>query len=112
MGVKLNHYLPLKIKIIMMLLLILVSCSALLNAYPASSVDDRFPEREQYINSPGAHQLASWLTLQMRRNEYPSQQQELPVIPYRVSGIQGKRNSELTNSMMGIPRNMIDNGKK
>lgn len=48
----------------------------------------------------------------MRRNEYPSQQQELPTIPYRISGIQGKRNSELTNLMMNIPKDMIENGKK
>ncbi|KAK4875465.1 hypothetical protein RN001_011887 [Aquatica leii] len=95
---------------VMFVCVFLISC-AMVSAFPTTLDDDRMLEREQYM-TPGAHQLASWLTYQLRKNNYLQQSQDLPVLHYRLSGSQGKRNSELTNSMMGIPRNMIDNGKK
>lgn len=48
--------------------------------------------------SPGAHQLASWIALQLRPKEFIPPI-EVPVIPYRLP-LQGKRNSEVTNAMM------------
>ncbi|KAF5273977.1 hypothetical protein FQA39_LY01093 [Lamprigera yunnana] len=81
----------------------------MISAYPTGMDDDRVLEKE-YL-TPGVHQLASWLTYQLRKNNYIQQPEDLPVLHYRLGG-HGKRNSELTNSIMGIPRNMIDNGKK
>ncbi|KAF5303796.1 hypothetical protein FQR65_LT08132 [Abscondita terminalis] len=95
---------------VMFVCVFLISC-AMVTAFPTTFDDDRMLEREQYM-TPGAHQLASWLTYQLRKNNYLQQSQDLPVLHYRLGGNEGKRNSELTNSMMGIPRNMIDNGKK
>lgn len=52
----------------------------------------------QYATGPGAHQLASWIALQLRPKEFIPPI-EVPVIPYRLP-LQGKRNSEVTNAMM------------
>ncbi|KAK5644967.1 hypothetical protein RI129_006267 [Pyrocoelia pectoralis] len=95
----------------MFLYMFLIIYTTAVSGYPATLDDDRLIDKE-YM-TPGAHQLASWLTYQMRKNDYQQQQsQDSPLLHYRLSGSQGKRNSELTNSMMGLPRNMIDNGKK
>lgn len=50
------------------------------------------------LASPGAHQLASWLASQLRPKEIIPV--EVPIIPYRLP-LQGKRNSEVTNAMIG-----------
>lgn len=63
----------------------------------------------QYRNI-GAHHLASWILSLIKRNDFA---QTSDVSSYRVPIINNnKRNSELTSSIMGIPRTMIDNGKK
>ncbi|XP_031349269.1 pigment-dispersing hormone peptides-like isoform X2 [Photinus pyralis] len=95
---------------VMALYIILTVYATLISAYPASIDEDKFDKESM---TPGAHQLASWLTYLMRKNDYLQQQSEdSPMLHYRLSGGQGKRNSELSNSMMGLPKNMIDNGKK
>ncbi|CAG9759518.1 unnamed protein product [Ceutorhynchus assimilis] len=70
------------------------------NAYPASNEEYRFIERD--YASPGAHQLASWLAFQLRPKELsPIPPVEVPIIPYRLPLQAGKRNSEVTNAMIG-----------
>lgn len=81
-------------------------------AYPTSNEDYKVVDHDvsllsliiknknvvlQYA-SPGAHQLASWIALQLRPKEFIPPV-EVPVIPYRLP-LQGKRNSEVTNAMM------------
>lgn len=52
--------------------------------------------------SPGAHQLADWLTSQLRRSYFvPNPNQEFPASPYYRLPVQGKRNSEVTNAIIG-----------
>ncbi|KAJ8931390.1 hypothetical protein NQ314_015702 [Rhamnusium bicolor] len=62
--------------------------------------------------SPGAHQLASWLTSQLRPKEYIAPV-EVPIIPYRLP-LQGKRNSEVTNAIIGSEetQKMYRDGRK
>lgn len=69
-----------------------------------------FVDCKQYHNI-GAHQLATWILSQLKRNDFISPS-EISTIPYRIPLVNAKRNSELTSSIMGIPRTMIDNGKK
>lgn len=63
------------------------------------------------LASPGAHQLASWLTSQLRRDLSPVD--DMPVIPYRLP-LQGKRNSEVTNAIIGSEetQKMYRDGRK
>ncbi|XP_045474172.1 uncharacterized protein LOC123680364 [Harmonia axyridis] len=77
-----------------LLVLVVISSSAL--AYPSPGEDYILTEKE--YSSPGAHQLASWLTAQRRPKEI-TVIKDLPVIPYRLP-IQGKRNSEVTNAII------------
>ncbi|XP_057654147.1 uncharacterized protein LOC130892647 [Diorhabda carinulata] len=67
----------------------------LVHGYPGE--DFRYIDRD--LASPGAHQLASWLASQLRSKEIIVPV-EVPAIPYRLP-LQGKRNSEVTNAIMG-----------
>ncbi|XP_044754547.1 uncharacterized protein LOC123313645 [Coccinella septempunctata] len=76
-----------------LVLVILFGCTI---AYPSPGEDYVLTEKE--YSSPGAHQLASWLTAQRRPKEI-TVIKDLPVIPYRLP-LQGKRNSEVTNAII------------
>ncbi|XP_030754781.1 uncharacterized protein LOC115881446 [Sitophilus oryzae] len=80
----------------------LLSClitmiSTHIQAYPTNE-DYKFIDRE--YASPGAHQLASWLAYQLKPKEFIPPL-DVPIIPYRLPVQNGKRNSEVTNAMVG-----------
>ncbi|KAK9881816.1 hypothetical protein WA026_017330 [Henosepilachna vigintioctopunctata] len=79
-------------------------------AYPSPADDYLISEKE--YSSPGAHQLASWIASQMRPKEI-TVIKELPIIPYRLP-LQGKRNSEVTNAIIGSEetQKMYRDGRK
>ncbi|KAJ8920075.1 hypothetical protein NQ315_011729, partial [Exocentrus adspersus] len=79
----------------------LLICCMVLNVvrgFPTQGSDDMRYFDRQY-SSPGAHQLASWLASQLRPKEVIAVV-EIPINPYRLP-IQGKRNSEVTNAIIG-----------
>lgn len=63
--------------------------------------------------SPGAHQLASWIASQLRKNELAAALEDVPVLPYRLP-LHGKRNSEVTNAIIGSEetQKMYRDGRK
>ncbi|KAG5894344.1 hypothetical protein JTB14_031905 [Gonioctena quinquepunctata] len=80
------------------ILVFLLLCCATLNTLQALPIEEfRYPDRD--YASPGAHQLASWLASQLRPREIITPV-EVPIIPYRLP-LQGKRNSEVTNAIIG-----------
>ncbi|CAH1374963.1 hypothetical protein MTP99_016346 [Tenebrio molitor] len=78
--------------------------------YPSPGDDYRYLDRD--YASPGAHQLASWIASQLRPKEY-APAPEVPILPYRLP-LQGKRNSEVSNAIMGSEetQKMYRDGKK
>ncbi|GJQ83379.1 hypothetical protein Trydic_g18160 [Trypoxylus dichotomus] len=87
----------------------LVAITTSCYAFPSAQEE----ESDREYPPPGAHQLASFILSQLRKSgEYSNQRSDIPLLPYRILHA-GKRNSaELTSSIMGIPRTMIDNGRK
>ncbi|CAH1102700.1 unnamed protein product [Psylliodes chrysocephalus] len=81
-------------KSILIPLLLCCATFCIVQGYPGE--DFRYIDRD--LASPGAHQLASWLASQLRPKEIIPV--EVPIIPYRLP-LQGKRNSEVTNAMIG-----------
>ncbi|XP_074031585.1 uncharacterized protein [Leptinotarsa decemlineata] len=80
------------------ILVSLLLCCATLNILQALPAEEfRYLDRD--YASPGAHQLASWLASQLRPKEIITPV-EVPIIPYRLP-LQGKRNSEVTNAIIG-----------
>ncbi|KAL1492110.1 hypothetical protein ABEB36_012601 [Hypothenemus hampei] len=67
------------------------------NSFPTNE-DYKFIERD--YASPGVHQLASWLALQLRPKELIAPV-DIPLLPYRLPIQNSKRNSEVTNAMIG-----------
>lgn len=58
--------------------------------------------------------MASWLASQLRPSkDYQINQDNMPILPYRLP-LQGKRNSEVTNAIIGSEdtQKMYRNGKK
>ncbi|EFA10486.1 uncharacterized protein LOC135265377 [Tribolium castaneum] len=91
-------------------------CETFVAILVALGVVQSYPYDYKYLDrdyaSPGAHQLASWIASQLRSKDY-IQPQEGPILPYRLP-VQGKRNSEVSNAIIGSEetQKMYRDGRK
>ncbi|XP_031352214.1 uncharacterized protein LOC116177384 [Photinus pyralis] len=85
----------------------LTTFSALLAVLCGIVIAAPLDDENEYMTHDG-----NWVAYHLLKNDYLNQLKHLPLANRRLYGYPGKRNSELSNSMMGLPLNMIDNGKK